>query len=216
MMTKIQFSKEPKVDSLRPIGDDRRYAEAHAKLAKFQDELRRLREAIDRENARWYAAQQPAGGGDAIEIADRMIDGRTIPDDQDSPAKLAKLERKIEVLRLAIAKQSEIVDRLRGELSVEAARLVQVRHRKALVKILDAARALVAAANAERGIRAELLDLGFEVLDSILPAPRLAAPLILGDENFHDSAIAYFVRQLGELGLSHDNAWNDSRVCYHF
>ena len=33
-------------------------------------------------------------------------------------------------------------------------------------------------------------------------SPRLAAPLILGDESLQDSAIAYFVKQLRELGIS--------------
>jgi hypothetical protein len=199
-MNMMRFPREAKVDSLRPIAEDRRYAEAQAKLAKFQGELRGFREAIDRENARWYAAQQP-GDGDAIETADRMLGGQALADDCDTATKLRSLERKIEVLRPAIAKQQELVDRLRGELSIAAAETVQARHRKALANILEAARALVAAANAERAIRGELLDLGFELSDSVVPAPRLAAPLILGDESFHDSAISFYRRQLEDLGI---------------
>jgi hypothetical protein len=60
---------------------------------------------------------------------------------------------------------------------------------------------LVAAANAERAIRGELLDLGFEALDTFTPAPQLATPLILGDESFYDSAIAHFARQLKAIGM---------------
>jgi hypothetical protein len=104
-------------------------------------------------------------------------------------------------MRPAIGKQQEILDRIRGELSIEAAKMVQAGHRKAMANILDAARALVAAATQERAIRGELLDNGFEVIESILPAPRLAAPLILGDESFPDSAISYFAQQLRELGI---------------
>jgi hypothetical protein len=111
------------------------------------------------------------------------------------------IERRIEILRPAIGRQQETVDRIRGELSVEAAKTVQAKHRKALAGILEAARTLVAAATVERAIRGELLDLGFEVVESIVPAPRLATPLILGDENFHDSAIAHYRRQLEALGI---------------
>jgi hypothetical protein len=64
-----------------------------------------------------------------------------------------------------------------------------------------AARALVAAASAERAIRGELLDNGFEAIDAILPGPRLAAPLALGAENICDSPLWHFARQLRELGI---------------
>jgi hypothetical protein len=201
MMAKISFLKDAKVDSPRPIGENPHFAAAAAKLAEYQSELRGFREAIDRENARWYAAQQPGGDGDAIEIADRMLDGQNLAADQDTATKLAELEKKIRIIRPAIARQQEVVDRIRGELSVQAAKLVRDRHRKALANIMVAARALVAAANAERAIRGELLNLGFEAPESILPPPQLAAPLILGDESFHDSAISHFRRQLEGLGI---------------
>jgi hypothetical protein len=137
----------------------------------------------------------------AASVFKEVVNGQHLADDRDTQTKLRELEKKIGILRPAIGKQREIVDRIRGELSVEAARLVQDRHRAALAKLLGAARALVAAGTAERAIRGELLEQGYEIIDSIMPAPRLAAPLILGDESFHDSAIAYFKRQLRELGI---------------
>jgi hypothetical protein len=45
------------------------------------------------------------------------------------------------------------------------------------------------------------LDNGFEVVESITPAPRLAAPLALGDENLCDSPLWHYKRQLEELGI---------------
>jgi hypothetical protein len=138
---------------------------------------------------------------DAIARADRMLDGQNLADDRDIQTKFRELEKKIAILRPAIGKQQEILNRIRGELSLEAGRLVQDRHRKALVKILEAARALVAAANAERSIRGELLDLGFEVIESITPPPRFAAPLAIGYESWCDSPLAHFKRHLEELGI---------------
>jgi hypothetical protein len=197
-----QFTKKEKVDSLRPIGENSAYAEASAKLSRFNSEIAAARKEIDLVNRGWYEAKQAAVSNEsAIDIADRMLDSGHLAADDDFPAKFRDLERKITVLRPGAFRQAELVNQIRGELSVDAARLVQTSHRAALVKILEAARALVAAAHAERSIRVSLLDAGYEIPESILPAPRLAAPLILGDEAYHDSAIATFARQLEELGL---------------
>lgn len=190
-----------KAEQLRPIGEDRRFAEAQTKLARFQNELHELRAAIDRENASWYARQAGPLDDDAVGRADRMLDGQNLADDRDTQTKRRELEKKIEIIWPAIVKQSELVDRLRGELSIAACQTLQDRHRKALANILEAARTLIAASAAERAVRAELLDRGFEVVESILPAPRLAAPLILGDERLQDSAISHFRRQLQGLGI---------------
>jgi transposase len=93
------------------------------------------------------------------------------------------LNERLAILRPAVYRQRELVDHIRGTLSAVAGEVVQARHRKALARILDAARALVAAAAAERSIRAELLDNGFEAIDAFTPAPRLAAPYPVGRRN---------------------------------
>jgi hypothetical protein len=194
---KNQFLGEAKSDKIRPIGENAAYAEASKKLSRFNSEIAAALKEIDCINRDWYQAKQAAVSNEnAIHIADRLLAGSGSAAEGDVPAKLRDLQRKVAVMQPAARKQSEIVNRLRGEVSVEAARLVQDRHRKALAKVLTAARVLIAAGVEERKIRVELLDLGFEVPESILPAPRLAAPLILGDEAYHDSAIATFARQL--------------------
>jgi hypothetical protein len=200
---KNQFLGEAKSDKIRPIGENAAYAEAREKLSRFNAEIAAARKEIDLINRRWYEAKQAAVSNEsAIDAADRLLDGIASTADDDTPAKkLSDRERKLTVLRPAAIKQGEIVNRLRGELSVEAGRLVQAKHRKALASILAAARELVNAASTERMIRVQLLDAGYEIPESILPGPRLAAGLILGDESFHDSAIATFVRQLQDLGI---------------
>jgi hypothetical protein len=195
-----QFWKEAKVDSLRPIGENPKYSEAQEKLSKFGSEVAAIRKAIDAENAAWYARQSGASDENAIEVADQLLAGRDL-DGRDTPAKLRDLNERLAILRPAVYRQRELVDRIRGELSVEAGKVVQARHRKALAKILEAARQLVSVAAGERLIRGQLLDHGFEVVESITPPPQLATPLILGDESFHDSAISHFVRQLEDLGI---------------
>jgi hypothetical protein len=195
-----QFSKEAKAD-LHPIAENSRFAEAAEKLAKYQGELRELRAAIDRKNAAWYGKQQGSIDKDAIGLADRMLSGQNTADDRDSQTKIRALFKKLAIIQPAIIKQSELVNLIRAELSAEAGALVQSRHRKALAKILEAARQLVEAAAAERASRGELLDLGFEVIDTFTPAPRFAVPHILGDESWYDSLMSHFKRHLEELGI---------------
>jgi hypothetical protein len=189
VMAKISFLKDAKVDSPRPIAENRRFAEAQAKLAKFQGELSALREAVDRENASWYARQSSSIDEDAIGRADRMLDGQNLADDRSTQTKLAALEEKIRIIRPAIG------------LSAGAGRLVQDRHCKALLGILQAARHLAEAAAAERSIRRQLLDDGYEALDAFTPAPRFGIPLAMGDENICDSALWHYKKQLRELGI---------------
>jgi hypothetical protein len=62
----VMFRANELKQELRPIGDNQRYREAREKLAKFQNELRELRAAIDRENATWYAKQSGSIDGDAV------------------------------------------------------------------------------------------------------------------------------------------------------
>jgi hypothetical protein len=57
------------------------------------------------------------------------------------------------------------------------------------------------AAADERGIRTELLEVGYQPSDTFTPAPRLATQYILGDESWYDSAISHLKRQLDELGI---------------
>jgi len=188
--------------SPRPISENPRYREAAEKLARFQNELRALRQAIDATNATWYAKQARSADEDVIALADRMIDGQPLTaDDRDTATKLRELERKTEVIRPAIARQKEAIDLIRGELSVDAGKMVQARHRKALAGIWDAARQLAAAAAAEREIRRQLLDDGYEALDAFTPAPRFGIPLAMGDENCCDTALWHYKRQLEGLGI---------------
>jgi hypothetical protein len=190
---------------LRPIGDHPRYAQAAEKLARFNREIASVRKSIDETNAGWYHAQQPAKDDSAVAAADRMLDGRNDVDARDALVQLHDLNNRLGVLRAAASRQHEIVDQIRGELSVEAGKLVQARHRKALAKILEAARSLVQADAAERAIRGELLEHGYQALDTFTPAPRFAIPLSIGDESWFDSPISYFKRQLDELGIGSGN-----------
>jgi hypothetical protein len=198
-----QFSKEGKMDNLRRIADNPRFSEAQKKLSKFQDEIASHRKTIGELNAEfWQSQQKKQPSEDVIAAADQLFepDGSTA-DMSDRGAKIRDLERRIEILQKASFKQGDLVEQIRGELSAEAARLVQTRHRAALARILETARALVAASAAERSIRGELIGAGFIILEQITPAPRLAAPLILGEENWRDSAISCFARQLRDLGI---------------
>jgi hypothetical protein len=62
--------------------------------------------------------------------------------------------------------------------------------------------AFPASAAGERAIRTELLNSGYEPLDTFTPAPRFAIPLTMGDEAWVDSALSHFRRQLEDIGIA--------------
>lgn len=201
MALKLMISKAEKSDELRPIAENAEYVKAREKLASFQLEIESLHRRINELNARWYR-RQSAAPVDAIEVAETMLRGGENSDTRDEPVKIRDLQRRIDILKPAAFKAREKLDLIHGQLSFDAGKIVQARHRVALAQILEAARALVAASSAERAIRAELADNGYMPLEHVTPAPRLAAPLILGDESWHDSALSHFRRQLEELGIA--------------
>jgi hypothetical protein len=100
----------------------------------------------------------------------------------------------------AAREQARQLEVIRGEASAVAGRRVKGQHRKALLALMRAARLLAIAGHAERRIRGELLENGYEVLEAFTPAPRLALPLMLGEESQSGSALWHFAEQLKELG----------------
>jgi hypothetical protein len=183
----------------KSISEDRRFAEAQALFVKLNAECVRLsREIEDVQGGLYLRTVDPR---DPIAKALSSIDGTDAADIGDSQARIAAARRKLETLGPAIRAQREVVDKVRRELSIVAAKGLQPDHRRALLELLEAARTLSARAEAEREIRVNLFDRGFTTCDSILPPPMLRGSLVIGDEENSTSDLSIFARQLRELGL---------------
>jgi hypothetical protein len=187
-----------------PIGQDPRFAETSRVLRELNAEIATLRTSVQKlQNASWLRSEEGAlSDPQALETAKRLLAGEAVDDDfSDAPSKIRQAQHKLAILEPAAREQARRLEVIRGEASAAAGERVKVRHRKALADILRAAPLLGLAASAERAIRNELLENGYQVLDAFTPAPRFAIPLILGEEHHSGSAFWHFAQQLEELGI---------------
>ena len=191
---------EKQAARLRPIMADPRYVEVQATLTRFLNEMSAAQAEIDQLNRRhWLDSQQLDTAAEAIERAERMLNGEAV-DLHDTGSRRRELQQKIDTLAPAVRKQREKLERVIGELSVEAGRHVQAEHRASLARLFEAGRELIQAASAEQAIRNDLLERGYEITD-LTPPPQFATPLIIGSEEWVASPIAHYARQLKQMGI---------------
>jgi hypothetical protein len=187
-----------------PISDDYRFGEANRVLRELNVEIAAARRSIQKlQGAAWLHSQAEEGlsGPQALEQAQRLLAGEAVDAFSDAPSKIRQAQHKLSILEPAAREQAQRLEAIRGEASAAAGERVKVRHRKALLDILRAARLLAMASNAELAIRGELLQNGYEILDAYTPPPRFAVPLLLGEEHQSGSALWHFRQQLEELGI---------------
>jgi hypothetical protein len=186
-----------------PIGEDHRFAEAARSLAQLNSEVAALQATVQKlQGAAWLRSQAEEGlsGQEAIDQAQRLLHGEAV-ELSDASTKIHEAQQRLAILQLAAREQARRLELIRGEASAAAGERVKVRHRKALLDILRAARLLAMASNAELAIRGELLGNGYQVLDAFSPPPRFAVPLLLGEEHQAGSALWHFHAQLEEMGV---------------
>jgi hypothetical protein len=192
---------------LSPIGEDQRFAEAARALSDLNSEVAALQATVQKiQGATWLLrsqAEEGLSGPEALEQAQRWLAGEAV-DLADAPTKLREAQRRLAVLQPAAREQARRLELIRDEASATAGEHVKARHWTALLELLRAARLLQFASDAERAIRGELLENGYQVLDGCTPAPRFAIPLIMGMEHDANSAFGLFAQQLEELGINGD------------
>jgi nucleotidyltransferase/DNA polymerase involved in DNA repair len=198
MLQIIKSKDDAKID---PISDNQELAPAQQLLGKFLAECNALQREIQDRQIRLYLHTVESETDDISRAMEYVGDGPGTADQRDDKRWIAEATQKVEVLGRAIRKQREICERIRGRLSVQAAKRLQGRHREILSEILKAARVLSSLAESEREIHIELLSKGYVNCDHILPPPALAGLLQIGDENYSESGLSYFRQQLVKLGI---------------
>jgi hypothetical protein len=180
-----------------PIGEDHRFAEASRVLRELNAEIDTLRKRTVQklQGATWlHCTRKPRKASPVhkrSKQAQRLLAGEAVDDFSDAPSKIRKAQHKLAILEPAAREQAQRLEVIRGEASAAAGERVKVRHRKALLDILRAARLLAMASNAELMIRGELLQNGYQILDAYTPPPRFGVPLLLGAETIRDGAMAF-------------------------
>lgn len=107
----------------------------------------------------------------------------------------------IDVVAKAVATQYEVVERIRGRLSYEAAAAKKPEHTAAILAVLRAAETLAETAAAERAIRLGLIESGFVSREDVLRPPACAAVLMLGSAGDVNSQLEQFRRGLTDRGV---------------
>jgi hypothetical protein len=121
------------------------------------------------------------------------------PPPVDRNERADRLEKRLPKLLKGIRAQSELVEQLRYELSVELASRLKAHQRAAALAIFRAAQALAAAVDSEEALRATVLENGFLWLPELLPSPKLHSALVLGSETDPGSEISRVRRLLEDL-----------------
>jgi predicted nucleic acid-binding Zn-ribbon protein len=187
---------------IEPLRASALYRTAAAQLDAFRTEAQRAERRIRDIQITRYAASEDGRDErepvDAIVAAQKLMagDDAVLPTDLDREE--VNLRRRLAVLSPAIRAQRERIEKIRDELSFQAALKLKRRHQASREAILEAARGLAATIEAERAVRLELLDAGLNAVDHVLPPSSLAAGVALGSEIDFDSQISRFRRLIEE------------------
>ncbi|HEV2546030.1 MAG TPA: hypothetical protein VGU20_01710 [Stellaceae bacterium] len=152
-----------------------------------------------------HTASQPLDVGQAtspeVEAGLDVIRGGTPALPKDHAAQIAEAKLQLEVVGRAIGAQTRIVNELRSEKSLQLCHRLQPLHRDLLLEVYRAAQALARTTTAERKLRAEMMLAGYEPRPDVIGAPGLAAAVVLGSEDYHDSQLSFFRRHLEQIGV---------------
>lgn len=160
----------------------------------------RARLAEHRANAPPKAQPAPAPGSvpPIVSSALELLGGARPPRRVDRRKLIAQLEEDRELVREAIYAQQPIVDAIRDELSVDAARRFLKQHQGLVVAQYRAAQAFAAATDALGDFALAFTASGYCWRADLLPAPNMRAALLLGSERDFDSEVRRTGRQLEE------------------
>jgi hypothetical protein len=143
----------------------------------------------------------PADVPPALAAALGLLKGEDVPPEVSPAERRARLERERQTLKEAMQLQAGIVEQLRAELSYEVCKELKAHHDAVLVAFLRALQTSAALADKERDFRSALLIAGYEIQPDLLPAPFIAAPVLLGSERRYDSQISNYRRFLQQRGI---------------
>ena len=208
------------------LGDNREFADQSALLAVLRHAEKRLKRRIERDQAELYFRANPSARAHSAKMARRVDIDEPAPvvdpavaisevirsglriargDTTEMPRRperdIEEAREELDVVAKAIAAQYEVVEKIRGRLSYEAAAAAKPQHSAAILAVLRAAETLAEAAAAERAIRLGLIESGFVSRDDILEPPACAAILMLGSVGDVNGGLEQFRHRLVARGV---------------
>lgn len=187
------------------LARDPRYAAAQARLAELQLEA----VAIEQKRSDLYAAIAQQANADGTKSltreAEALISGAEIAARVDLRAQLGDADHQLAVVREAIRLQREVLENLRGDISVAISRDMLPQHVENVRCVAEAAIALEAALAAEADLRDALHENGVLYSAAIRPMPMLGFGLLRDDQ----SRISRYLAECAEYGFLRPNELPD-------
>ncbi|MFB0875336.1 MULTISPECIES: hypothetical protein [unclassified Sphingobium] len=179
---------------IEPVGTHPAHAEAEGTLRRLKESRDAIeRELFDLEAEITAALIAERESEDAAAL--RLIDGDDAPDIgvEDMQARATKLRNRLGAFKRAIAMQRARLREIRADASSAAAFALLPRHRLAVAGIVAAMEGLRRAIDAEREVRAQLSDAGYDQrLQDFTP------PMVLSDADLGQAA--WLARAKGYAG----------------
>jgi hypothetical protein len=147
------------------------------------------------------AALEKDASDKAILDGQQVLRGVNIEPLPTFAAELAAIDRQRETLRLAIFAQTEVIERIEGELNVEYSHRLKHQFDRIELSAFEAAAALAAAQARMRRLHAEVVAAGIAIRHDIVMTRPCPAAVSLGDEHYPFSAIALWRTDLEARGL---------------
>jgi hypothetical protein len=149
-------------------------------------------------------APQPEALPPEVTRALEAVAARAVEKPPSPEGRLVELENMRAVIQAGLDAVHILIEQLRDDAKLEAAKNVAKRHGEALLKLFRACQALTEAAAEERAIRDAVSDAtGGPARSDVLPGPGqiLSAILLLGSETDWNSSISQYRRSLQSSGL---------------
>jgi hypothetical protein len=148
-------------------------------------------------------AEAPSAEGMPAPIARALLllRGEEVPEEPDRDARLKKLRAEQRILEAAFIEVERLMEDVRADQSYVIAEHLVAAHQTILRSVWEAAAALSAAIEQERGLYASVLVAGYEGRPDVLRRPALDGASRLGTLAEWDSQISEFRRRLEEQGV---------------
>jgi hypothetical protein len=151
----------------------------------------------------------PAGGeagsttdtNDAIARGVALMAGYAAPKPQDHATQIADIDRAITVMHDAVIAQTEVVDEIHQQLTLEIANDLKPEWDALQLLWYRSAQDFAAMTRRVQDLRIRITAAGIGSRSDLLAMPNVRSPLMLGDETVWDSEISTWRRILERLGI---------------
>lgn len=147
------------------------------------------------------AAPGAAHAGDRIAKGKAILNGETVAAPADHSGKMAEIDRQLEAIREAIFEQSEVVNEIVGQITLEIATDLKPQWDALQLQWYRSAQEFARVTAQVHDLRARIVAAGILSRSDVLAMPAVRSPLILGSETSYDSEISHWRRILETLGI---------------